>query len=153
MDDLDDQLDLECIFKNIEHPGPLPKKPSKPRKPREFITKTKIIWSSEQDNIPFSELLFMIPHHVTAENIYVVVEKNENGYRHTTISYNYDIPNTKYKEQLLAYQSRVNDYGNALKMYEKDIEIWRQKKQEYDEWEEKTSDLVFRIAKDITISS
>lgn len=98
-----------------------PKKPTRPRPPREVFRRFETVWSSEEEDILLADLLHLIPSDVKAQNVRINVEKNPvNGYPYVTVTYEHDIINTRYSEQL-------RDYDERLKRYESDIAEWLEK--------------------------
>lgn len=113
---------------NIEEPGPRPKRPTKPRKPQEMFKRTEEIWCNCDGCITLADLLHMIPDGVTADNIHVNVDENADSY----ITYDYDIPNTKYTEQLKGYEKRLAQFEIDYPAWNiADIE-WRKQRAEHD---------------------
>lgn len=99
----------------FEHPGTRPRRPPKPRRPRKTFWRTESVWSSEDDDILLADLLHLIPSDVKAHRIRVSVERNAvNGYPHVTITYNHEIPNTRFVEQLRDYEERMQRYDHEL---------------------------------------
>ena len=124
---------LESGWK-LESPGPKPKKPNKPRAPKEFVIRTEQVWNSEDESVQLAELLNQIPADVPADRIHISVEKNKNGYRFTTISYDYEVPNTKYQKQLDAYNLRLEKYQHDLEEWETELLEWTKQNKQYNDF-------------------
>lgn len=122
------------IVVGVKDPGPCPEKPLKPRNPQEMFRRTEEIWSSEHESTDLADLLHLIPDGVTADCIHINVGQNpDNGYIYTSISYDYDIPNLKYKEQLVRYEKRMVAYEKKLAQWDARYQKWLAKRTKYDE--------------------
>lgn len=117
----------------IDDPGPRPRRPSRPKRPRETVVRTERIWCSEDDSCNLGDLLQLIPADVTADRIHIAVEKNPNGYRYTTISYDYEAPNTKYQLQFDQYLERQARFEQEMVKWTEDDADWHVRRAEYDE--------------------
>lgn len=111
----------------VQHPGDKPKRPSTPRKPKLVSLVTEEVWSSENSDCSLSEILGMIPPEVAADSIHINVERNPNGYLYTRISYNIEMPNTRYSEQLVEYEKRMMKNARDLKKWERMCAEWEQR--------------------------
>ncbi len=118
-----------------------PKKPVEPRKPKNVFTRTESVWSSNDNDILLSDILHLIPSGVSAEKIFIRVEK-ELGVFHTSISYEYDVPNTKFFEQL-------KDFEKKFAQYQLEYEKWLI---EDAEWQNKTAYTEEKIQESINLS-
>ncbi len=106
-----------------------PQKPVKPRKPRESITKVKQIWASKDGDITLSDVINKIPNNITADKI---LFNSHDGFM--CISYEYEIPNTKYSQQNASYDERMNKYNEALHQYNIECNKWLENKALYDKY-------------------
>ena len=110
--------------------GPRPRRPPRPRKPRATFWRSESIWTSEDDDILLADLLHLIPSDVQAQRVRNSVQKNPlNGYPHTIITYNHEILNTKFDEQMLDYESRIARYSDDLIRWQARDSEWCNKAQ------------------------
>ena len=121
-----------CISIVVEPPGPRPKKPAKPKKPQATFKRCEEVWSSENENVTFSQLLLLIPPEVRADDIHLRVSRNEtNGYPYASISYECAVVNLQFDKQMIEYGLRLKKYETDLIRWTMENEIWQMHNQAY----------------------
>lgn len=123
----------ERITVGPPHPGMRPRRPAKPRKPRETFWRTESVWTSEDEDILLADLLHLIPSDVKAHRVRISVERNPtNGYPHVIITFNHEIPNTKFADQTRDFEHRMHRYEQELSRWKIRDAEWRVRMTEYE---------------------
>lgn len=105
-----------------------PRKPACPRRPKPVFRKTETVWTSDDEDILIADLLHLIPSNIRAEDIRISVDKGSTT--RVVVTYDYEIINTKFEQQLA-------DYNDRVLLYKKELAVWQQKN---DEWMNKQLD-------------
>ena len=101
----------------------MPKKPRRPRRPKKSVTKMKDVWSSDDDDCTLASLLHLIPEAVHATDIKICSIDTSMGQK-TIMSYAYEIPNTRYDEQLKKYNERMVNFMRDLMRWKENVCEW-----------------------------
>jgi hypothetical protein len=119
-----------------------PKRPTRPRAPRKFLKKTDIAWMSEDGDILLSDLLLLIPPHIRADSVRIIVRYDDVGKQHVGVVYDLEVPNTRFAEQQTVYERK-------LAKFELELSIWQERDREWQAERERAWDEMARLTRTI----
>lgn len=134
---------MDQLIAGLNRLPPRPRRPVRPRRPRETFRRTECVWSSEDDDILLSDVLLLIPTGIRADDIRICVERNaQTGYTLVTVTYDHDIPNTRFQDQLRDYEERMRRYEIELPEWSRRNAEWLLLKQQHDSEIQQLSDQI-----------